>query len=583
MGTSVGAVNLSTVATNASDRTQGQNAGQVILASNSSALLSEKEMHLFRVNQLLRNHRPVTPVKVNRLTHYLSGYPYAKRQYLLNGFTNGFSIQCLLSPSHLESPNLKSAVDNPSAVNAKLTKEIDAGRIAGPFEFPPFPQFIISPLGLVPKKTPSEFRLIHHLSFPRGSSVNDGIPRDFSSVHYASTDDAISLIKQLGSGCFMAKTDIASAFRIIPIHPHDFRLLGMKWQGNYYFDRCLQMGCSTSCSIFESFSTALEWIAKKVLGTQAIIHILDDFFIVADTEAACGAQLEKFLTLCDDLGVPIAEGKTMGPFTSLQFAGISLDSITMQASLPDDKLAKCREQLTLCYRRKSVTLRELQSLIGLLNFTCSVIVPGRAFLRRLIDLTKGVRNPRHFIRVTRECKLDIQVWLSFLQQYNGKSFFLPDRWLTSKNLQLYTDSAGSLGYGAVFGRHWFYGSWPEKWKSFNITLLELYPIVIAAEIWGHLMANRCVVFFTDNRALVDIINKQTAKERGVMVLIRHLVLCCLRHNILFRSKHVLGVLNRECDLLSRLQVEEFRHLASRADEQPTAVPQHLLPENWSSI
>ena len=344
VGTSVGAVNLSTVATNASDRTQGQNAGQIILASNSSALLSEKEMHLLRVNQLLRNHRPVTPVKVNRLKHYLSGYPYAKRKYLLNGFTNGFSIQCLLSPSHLESPNLKSAVDNPSAVNAKLTKEIDADRIAGPFEFPPFPQFIISPLGLVPEKTPSEFRLIHHLSFPRGSSVSDGIPRDFSSVHYASTDDAISLIKQLGSGCFMAKTDIASAFRIIPIHPHDFRLLGMKWQGNYYFDRCLPMGCSTSCSIFESFSTALEWIAKKVLGTQAIIHILDDFFIVADTEAACGAQLEKFLTLCDDLGVPIAEGKTMGPFTSLQFAGISLDSITMQASLPDDKLAKCREQ-----------------------------------------------------------------------------------------------------------------------------------------------------------------------------------------------------------------------------------------------
>ena len=118
---------------------------------------------------------------------------------------------------------------------------------------------------------------------------------------------------------------------------------------------------------------------------------------------------------------------------------------------------------------------------------------------------------------------------------------LPDRWLTSKNPKLYTDAAGSLGYRAVFGMHWFYGSWPEKWKSFNITLLELYPIVIIVEIWGHLMANRYVVFFTDNRALVDIINKQTGKERGVMVLIRHLVLCCLRHNIPFRSKYVLGV------------------------------------------
>lgn len=583
MGNFVGAANLNTAVTNVPVLTEHRNATQVISVQNHSALLAARQTHLSQTSHLHCNPRPVTPVKVDRLQHYLSGYPFAKRQYLLNGFTNGFSIQCSLSPYHLKSPNLKSALDNPAAVNAKLAKELAAGRIAGPFGIPPFPDFMISPLGLVPKKTPSEFRLIHHLSFPRGSSVNDGIPRALSSVHYASTDDAIKLIKQLGPGCYMAKTDIASAFRIIPIHPRDFHFLGMKWQGKYYFDRCLPMGCSTSCSIFESFSTALEWIAKKVLGSQAIIHILDDFFIVASTESACREQLHKLLALGDDLGVPIAAGKTLGPLTTLQFAGITLDSITMQASLPEDKLAKCRDQLSSCYRRKRITLRDLQSLVGLLNFTCSVIVPGRAFLRRLIDLTKGIRSPRHFIRITRECKYDIQVWLSFLYQYNGKSFFLPDRWLTSTKLQLYTDAAGSLGYGAVFGKHWLYGSWPDKWKAFNITILELYPIVIAVETWGHLMANRCVVFFTDNRALVDIINKQTAKESRVMVLIRHLVLCCLRHNILFRSKHVLGILNRECDLLSRLQVEEFRRLASRADEQPTSVPPHLLPENWSSI
>ena len=166
---------------------------------------------------------------------------------------------------------------------------------------------MISPLGLVPKKMPSEFRLIHHLSFPRGSSVNDGIPRAFCSVTYASTDDAIKLVNQLGPGCYMAKTDIASAFRIIPIHPCDFHFLGMKWQGKYYFDTCLPMECLTSCS-----------------------------------------------------------------------------------SLPEDKLAKCCDQLSSCYRMKRTTLRDLQSLIGLLNFTCSVIVPGRAFLCRLIDLTKGI-------------------------------------------------------------------------------------------------------------------------------------------------------------------------------------------------
>ena len=77
-------------------------------------------------------------------------------------------------------------------------------------------QFRVSPLGVVPKKAPGEYRLIHHLSFPHGASVNDGISTENSFVQYARVDDAVTMIKQLGRGCFLAKTDIKSAFRIIP-------------------------------------------------------------------------------------------------------------------------------------------------------------------------------------------------------------------------------------------------------------------------------------------------------------------------------------------------------------------------------
>ena len=71
---------------------------------------------------------------------------------------------------------LVSANQNPDVVSAKLEKEIAAGRIAGPFPKIPFPNLPVSPLGVVPKKVPREFRFIHHLSFPHGSSINDGIP-----------------------------------------------------------------------------------------------------------------------------------------------------------------------------------------------------------------------------------------------------------------------------------------------------------------------------------------------------------------------------------------------------------------------
>ena len=163
----------------------------------------------------------------------------------------------------MRSQNLKSAKDNPTSVTEKLSKELTAGRIVGPFDVPPFDPFRVSPLGITPKKSPGEFRLIHHLSYPK----------QLATVRYATIDDAIRLIKSLGKGCFLAKTDIKSAFRIIPVSPNDFPLLGMEWQGKFYFDKCLPMGCSSSCNIFETFSTALEWIAMKKLNASAVIHI----------------------------------------------------------------------------------------------------------------------------------------------------------------------------------------------------------------------------------------------------------------------------------------------------------------------
>lgn len=121
----------------------------------------------------------------------------------------------------------------------------------GPFRTPLFATFLTSPLGVAPKEDPSEFRLIHHLSHPKGHSVNDGNTDYCSSVKYASVSDAITAIKATGEGCFfLAKTDIKSAFRITPIHPADYSLLGMKVDNLYYFDRCLPMGLSSSCNIF---------------------------------------------------------------------------------------------------------------------------------------------------------------------------------------------------------------------------------------------------------------------------------------------------------------------------------------------
>ena len=169
-----------------------------------------------------------TPINADRLRNVLVGYTPSTVEFLYAGFTKEFPLRFEGEFLSFEAENLLSARDHPDAVFSKIKKETEALRLAGLFEPPPFTEFRVSPLGVVPKKVPGEFRMIHHLSVPSGSSVNDGILSANTSVQYTTIADAISLIKQCGKGCFLAKTDIKDAFRIIPIQPSDYPLLGMK-------------------------------------------------------------------------------------------------------------------------------------------------------------------------------------------------------------------------------------------------------------------------------------------------------------------------------------------------------------------
>ena len=88
----------------------------------------------------------------------------------------------------------------------------------------------------------------------------------------------------------MAKTDIKSAFRIIPVDPLEYPLLDIKWANEFYFDRCLAMGLKSSCAIFEKYSSSLEWFAMQHLHVSAVLHILDDFLFIASSRVKCSVS-----------------------------------------------------------------------------------------------------------------------------------------------------------------------------------------------------------------------------------------------------------------------------------------------------
>ena len=327
---------------------------------------------------------PPTPISLSVLRSWLCRYPNREAaDLLMNGFAQGFKLGFNGPRMGRDSDCPSSAAQRPQVVKENIHKEMSLGRIAATFDSPPFPNLQCSPIGLVPKHEPNSFRLIHHLSFPSGESVNNFIAKCDCAVHYTSFDQAVEMVMEAGHGAWTAKSDIKSAFRLLPVSPTDYELLGFRFDGKYYYDKCLPMGCSISCSLFETFITFLEFKVRQVTQSEFITHYLDDFLFVVSSAPGCGSLLQTFKGVCSALGVPIALEKTTSPSQSIIFLGLEIDSVEQQVSVPAGKVQALCTLVQTTLRKTKVTLRQIQSLIGSLNFVCRANAPGRAFTRRL--------------------------------------------------------------------------------------------------------------------------------------------------------------------------------------------------------
>ncbi|XP_078503741.1 uncharacterized protein LOC144762432 [Lissotriton helveticus] len=533
----------------------------------------------FVVAEVRRAGRSASEAKRQEvLDLWLVDYPDFEAAKILSwGFKIGFRIGYQGPRVGRWSDNLKSAKESPHVVRKKLDAELAAGRIAGPFVHCPLPDLIVSPLGVVPKKAEGEFRLIHHLSWPEGSSINDFIDPADSTVTYASVDDALRLVRTAGVGALLAKSDIQSAFRLLPIHPWDFSLLGMHFDGSFYVDRVLPMGCSVSCSLFETFSTFLQWRFTFVSGHALVCHYLDDFLFIGEgCSGQCQSALNIFQALAEELGVPLAPDKTEGPCTSLTFLGIEIDTLSMVARLPVAKVKEMSAFIHLVLGERKVVLKTVQKLLGYLNFACRVVRAGRTFCRRLGLSMSGASLPHHRVRITTAVRADLTVWLRFLQDFNGVSLFFADEDMVWQ-VQLFTDASGAHGFGIFWEGRWCAAGWPAHWKDQgrSIAFLELFPLLVALHLWGDEFQNRSVLFHVDNLAVVHLVNHQKARDLRVLRLLRAFMLRCLQLNIVFKARHVPGTSNCIADSLSRFQWSEFRKLAPGADLAPTPIPQSL--------
>lgn len=437
----------------------------------------------------------------------------------------------------------------------------------GPYsiEHPPYKHYFASPLMTVEKKgNPGKFRVVHHLSYPRGKSINSFV-KDWpcSLTRFA---QALRLVCALGKGCYMAKIDIKAAYRLIPIRTDDWPLLGMCWNNQLYFHTTLPFGLKSSCHLWERYATAAEWIVKHHFKINNIIHYVDDTFTAEKGRDECQHNLNQIQTAFNLLGLTIATEKTVSPTTKLVFLGVQIDSEEMSISMDSSKLSDTIKLLTQWSVRATCSQKQLQSLIGRLSWAANVVAHGRTFIQSLrftehdhLHITNY--EDESMIIINEEAHDDIIWWLTFVQHWNGVSLLWEQHWLSDDDqLQPHTDACNE-GYGAVCGRQWFHSKWNTEQQAMSevgtisrgsMPWKELYALVTAAATWGHRWSRKRITFRTDCEPVVLALKKGASRSRSMMQLIRFLHYHAAKHHFEYRVVHIPGVENSIADELSRV-------------------------------
>ena len=314
------------------------------------------------------------------------------------------------------------------------------------------------------------------------------------------------------------------------------------------------MGCRSSAYIAQRFSNALTFILFK-LGIY-ILNYIDDLASAERVENAHFAFLTLRKVLCQ-CGVEEAIKKACFPSTKMSFIGVLFNSETMTIEITEERLKELNLLLRSWLDRENATLRDLQSLIGKLNFVASCVRPGRIFISRLIKWLKVLykEKPGTLHNIPDFAKKDILWWYKFLPHYNGISMMLYEEWCQPDSI--FSSDSCLLGCGGFWQGSYFHTNFPDfiLERNLNINVLEMLSIIVCLKLWGKYFKSKRIQIFCDNEAVCQVISSGRAKCELLQSGLREIAYLAAILEFEIKTVHLDSKTNRISDLLSRFHLD----------------------------
>ena len=498
-------------------------------------------------NALSARHILPTNLNLPAWEKYLLGVDDKLLDFVKYGFPMGY-VGPISDTTYV--PNHPSANEFPTQLDDFIRKELDLGGLVGPLVAPPFVQWAhVSPLMSRPKADPTQRRIITDLTYPRATSVNSYIRKNtvmgMTQTHcLPSVDAVVQRVQEIGKAAHIFTIDISRAYKNFKSCPLDWPLLAIAWGSSYYLDITMPFGSRASSGHMQRVADAIVEILRR-RGVTAHMY-LDDLIVVADGHAKASEQYTAVRALFKELGLPEAVEKSQPPSQSAKWLGVNIDVVEGTLAIPGEKLEDVLETIEKFIKKRSLTRRQLQSVLGKLLHVAKCVRPARLFVSRLLDRLRGA--PRYYINVDAEIRADLRWFQQFAADWNGVSFMIhmtPTRDIVA--------DACLTGIGAASNTmaYTYDVAYPDD-PIHNISEIEAVNVAVAAQtLIGESDRGTCVRIFCDNLASVSVFQSGRGKNPVILHAARALWMVQAVYQVHIIFSHIPGSHNDLADTLSR--------------------------------
>ena len=502
-------------------------------------------------------------------------------EYLEYGWPIGIDRD---APLQSYQANHASARAHPADIEHYIVTELGHRAMLGPFPGPPATTCHYSPLMTRPKKDSRFRRVILDLSWPRGFSINDGISKKNyidgpMTISLPTHDDMERAVVSAGRGAYMYKTDLSRGYRQLRVDPLDWPYLSFTHNGQHFMDICPPFGLRSSAMAMQRVSQALVYLhGRRGFLSRAYI---DDFGGAEGTEPKADQALTALQDIMHDLGMVQAQAKICTPSQVMVWLGILFNTKEMYMAIPEEKMGEIMLCLEEWRVRTRATRKELQSLLGLLNFVASVAPPVRLFTNRMLDDLRE-STPTGASSLSYQFKQDVRFFLELLPIFNGKKIMAKHIIPYQEKVEL---DACLTGCGAVAGDQYYATQFPHDIavKGHSIAHLELLNIVIAVKVWAERWSGWSVQIYCDNLNSVCVLQSGRSRDQFMRACAREIFLHSAAADIDIQVCHRPGLDMVWADALSREHTHPKYAQFVREDPHLRSAQRITIPPGYFEI